>query len=201
MKRMFSLVALVLLLGGAAFAQSQVTFGLLAGYSMTAFAWEDFIGLEESDEAGNLLVGAELGYRTGSLELGAGFNYVLPYKVEITSEDPEEIDEKATLDINQSMALLFAKFHLGAGAIHPYVKGGAGYYFGDTDLKYEYDGETIEETAKVDPAIGFNFGGGLNINNLFIDFTYHIVERTMEDDEDEEAFGMNTWNVGLGIRF
>ncbi|MBN1543029.1 porin family protein [candidate division KSB1 bacterium] len=202
MKRLFTLIAFALLLSTAAFGQN-ISFGIHAGYSMTAFDWEKFIGLDDADEAGNLLVGVEAGYLVGTnLEVGLGFNYVLPYPVEITSEDPDEdFISKATLDINQQVALLFAKYHLGMGSTHPYLKAGLGYYFGDTDVKYEFEDETYEETVKIDPALGINVGAGLQLNNLFVDFEYHIVERTWSDIEDDEAAGMNTWNVRLGYRF
>jgi len=80
-----------------------------------------------------------------------------------------------------------------------------------------YMGEEEEDDMKIDPAIGFILGAGVDFNkNFFAEFNYNIVSRKSGEDTDEgdfelmksaaedesdDSWGMNAWTIKVGYRF
>ncbi|MCU0644226.1 MAG: hypothetical protein MUC94_08175 [bacterium] len=101
--------------------------------------------------------------------------------------------------VNQTLFGIFGKYHFTQNSLKPYARLGIGYYAGDIDYEFEWEGENQSSTSKVDPAIGFNLGAGLiqSDKGFFAEFTYHLVTREVEG----ESGGMNSWAILIGYKF
>lgn len=179
MKTKLFVIAIIILFATAGFAQQKFTVAPYAGYSMTAFE-------DQESAAGTILAGIYLGYKAmPALEIGAEFNY----PVGGYSFESEYFGTTFTYTFHQMMLGFYGKYYIGTGNMKPFIKGGIGYYMGDTDV--ESGGE--EATVDRDSAIGFNFGGGVLLNNgFFAEFNYNIVTR--------EELGMGTWAAFVGYQ-
>jgi hypothetical protein len=171
-------VALLTFLAVAGFARQNLKVTLYTGYTLSAFEGQE-------SAAGTLPLAISIGAKANpALEVGGEFVYPLGgYQFEL-----QGLAAKVTTTINQMMAGAYGKYLLSAGPTKPFLKAGVGYYFGDTKSEIE-GGES--GTYKVDGAIGFNVGGGIQFRRgLSLGFTYNIVTR--------EDAGMNTWAVLVG---
>jgi len=133
--------------------------------------------------------------------------------------DPESLS-KGKLSIIPIQLSLQARFPAGV-KFFPYIGGGVGYYLNtftlDEDLIEEWDalGFVIEE--KVENAIGFHFGGGIDLFftesiALNVDFRYCIAKTTgswtltdqfspIEISGDLEKLSLNSIMLGAGLKF
>jgi hypothetical protein len=171
-------LGIVLILALAVSAQQNLKLTAYSGYSMSAFE-------NQGSAAGTIPLGLSLGFKaTPALEIGGEFFYPLGgYEFESTQYD---VKVKSTL--NQMMAGAYGRYLLGSGNAKPFLKAGIGYYMGDA--KVEATGYP-SETEKIKSAVGFNVGGGLQLESgMSIGFVYNIITR--------EESGMNTWAVLVG---
>jgi hypothetical protein len=169
----------VVLFAAAGFAQQNMTVSLFTGYTMSAFE-------DQESAAGTLPLAASIGFKAApALEIGGEFFYPLGgYQFET-----DILGTKLTTTFNQMMAGAYGKYCLGEGATKPFLKAGVGYYFGN--VKLESEGES--DSADMDGAIGFNVGGGIQMDSgLSLGFTYNIVTR--------EEVGMNFWAATIGYQ-
>jgi opacity protein-like surface antigen len=208
MKTRNVLILLLAVFVGAGMAQSNTSLGIYTGYTMTAFEDQD-------DAAGTLPVGVQLGFKvTPSFEVGLEASNALGgfiWKLDFFG-----IESESTFDYTILSA--YGKYSLSQEKLAPYLKGGVGYFMGDVTTKVSYMGEEESATSKIDPAIGFVLGGGVDFNKrFFAEFSYNLVSRKsgeeLSDEEDfemmsasdedgsDEAWGMNTWTVKVGYRF
>jgi hypothetical protein len=171
-------MGMVLILTVAVFGQQGLKLTAYAGYSLSAFE-------HQNATVESIPLGLSLGFKAiPAMEFGVEFFYPIGgYQFEL-----EESDVKITTTYNQMMAGGYGKYVLGSGNTHPFLKAGIGYYMGDTKIDVE-GGES--DTSKMDGAIGFNIGGGIQMQSgLSLGFTYNIVTR--------EKAGMNTWAILAG---
>jgi hypothetical protein len=178
-------LCVVVLFAVAGFAQQNMTVSLFTGYTMTAFE-------NQESAAGTIPLGVSIGFKAApALEIGGEFFYPLggyEFKVEDMYSS-----ESYTVTHNQMMAGAYGKYCLGEGSMKPFLKAGVGYYFGNS--KSELGGQSF--TADVDGAIGFNVGGGIQMESgLFAGFIYNIVNRGSGDEKS----GANTWALTIGYQ-
>ncbi len=197
MKKSGWMILALVLMAVSSYGQSTNSLAVMAGYSMSAFEDQD-------DAAGTVPLGIQLGMMVSpNLQVGLEGNYLLGGFIWESKDE----DYKLKTTFSQAIASAYAKLFLGQGSSKPFVKGGVGYFMGDVKATYEADGEEEDETYKIDPAIGFIVGGGINLSpNLFIEFNYNLVNRQFKDDgdkmeeENSEKLGMNSWSVMLGYK-
>ena len=169
---------MALFLAATASAQYHLKVAACAGYSLSAFE-------DQGSAAGAIPLGVSVGFDAApALEVGGEFIYPLGgYQFEST-----QFDVKVKSTFNQMMAGAYGKYLLGSGNTRPFLKAGVGYYMGDA--KVEPTGYP-SATEKIKSAVGFNVGGGLQLESgISVGFTYNIVKR--------EEMGMNTWGVMVG---
>jgi hypothetical protein len=169
----------VVLFTAAGFAQQNTIVSIFTGYTMTAFE-------NQSSAAGTLPVGASIGIKAApALEIGGEFFYPIGgYQFKM-----EDSDGSITTTFNQMMAGAYLKYYIGESSIKPFLKGGGGYYFGNTKI----ESGDLSYTSDRKGAVGFNVGGGIQwYSGLYLGFTYNIVTR--------EDLGMNTWAVTIGYQ-
>ena len=189
MKTTVFIVMFALIFSASIFAQNRFTVAALTGYTMSAFE-------DQEDAAGTLPIGVQVGYKAApNLEVGAEFNYALGG----FDFETDYLGAKLTTSFNQTIFGIFGKYHFTENILKPYAKLGIGYYTGDIDLEYEWEGDKQSGTSEVDPAIGFNLGAGLiqSAKGFFAEFNYHIVTRKVEG----ESGGMNSWAILVGYKF
>ena len=178
------IIGIIVLFAAAGFAQQKFTVAPYAGYTMSAFE-------DQESAAGTILAGINLGYKAmPALEIGAEFKYPIGgYSFEVEVVDPFTLDtETYTSTLNQMMLGAYGKYYIGTGNIKPFAKAGVGYYMGDGTSE-----NGAEVDVEIDAAIGFNFGGGVLMNNgFFAEFNFNMVSR--------EDAGMNSWDVFVGYQ-
>jgi hypothetical protein len=188
MKKPRLIVTLLLVLCGAAFAQTKTIVTVLAGYTMSAFE-------EQEEAAGTLAGGVRAGYMASpQLEIGAEFQSALGgYTYEMTL-----FDVTMETSFNQNVFGLYGKYLFPSASVKPFVKAGLGYYFGDAKVESDDEVFNIDETVNIDAALGFNFGIGAYLTRaLSAEFNYQIVSRELEG----ESMGMNAWAILVGYNF
>ena len=183
MKTRIAIALFVVLFAFTAFAQSNLSVSVLTGYTMTAFE-------DQESAAGTLPIGVQVGYKVNpSLVVGGEFNMPLGG----FSFEDEFYGMKVSSTINQNLIGAFAKYTLGSGNLQPFVKVGAGQYFGNRSAEVEYMGEKESEDFDIESAFGFSIGAGASLTpSIFAEFNYHLVNR--------EDAGMNTWSVLVGYK-
>ncbi len=198
MKKSGWMILTLVLMAVSSYGQSTTSLAVMAGYSMSAFE-------DQEDAAGTVPLGIQLGMMASpNLQIGLEGNYLLGGF--IWEDKDEDYTLKTTFD--QMVGSAYAKLFLGQGSSRPFVKGGVGYFMGDVKASYEIDDEEEDETYKIDPAIGFIVGGGIELSpSLFVEFNYNLVKRQFGDSDDEamedsdsEKFGMNSWSVMIGYK-
>jgi hypothetical protein len=136
--------------------------------------------------------GASMGFGVSSkLEVGINANFtVLPFSY---SEDQMGYTFKE--EISQHNFGGFLKLNFIEDSRTPFIKLGAGYYFGSIELLAD-DESLINED--LEGTFGFMVGGGFQSDNgLRFDLEYHIVSMKIKDSGGDTN-GLNNFRITLG---
>ncbi len=193
---------------GVGAAQTNNTFSVYTGYTMSAFE-------DQEEAAGTLPLGIQFGFNVApNVEVGLeAFNAIGGYKYEA-----DFFGVETETAFNSTIISGYGKYYVSQANLSPFIKAGVGYFLGDAKIKMSYMGEEEEDDMKIDPAIGFILGAGVDFNkNFFAEFNYNIVSRKSgEEDTDEgdfelmkaaaeedsdDSWGMNSWTIKVGYRF
>ena len=192
---------------GVGMAQTNNTFSIYTGYTMSAFE-------DQEEAAGTFPLGIQFGFNVApNVEVGLeAFNAIGGYKFE---EDFFSVETETAF--NSTIISGYGKYYISQASLSPFIKAGVGYFLGDASVKISYMDEEQKEDMKIDPAIGFILGAGVDFNkNFFAEFNYNIVSRKSGEDSDEgdfelkksaakdeseDSWGMNTWTIKVGYRF
>jgi hypothetical protein len=186
MKRFIFTIALLTVFSAFGYAQAyQSAFTLKAGVGISSFENVDntYYGLP---------FGASMGFGVSSkLEVGINANFtVLPFSY---SEDQMGYTFKE--EISQHNFGGFLKLNFIEDSRTPFVKIGAGYYFGSIELLAD-DESLINED--LEGTFGFMVGGGFQSDNgLRFDLEYHIVSMKIKDSGGDTN-GLNNFRITLG---
>lgn len=199
-------------------AEKKFIIALFTGLGLSNFNSEDIYGPGFNlTQSSYVPVGAQFLFIAGSFNIGGEVNYAaMPFTFESKSGSGQVAWED---QINQLQFGAVGRFNLVKGPAMPFIRAGAGFYTGDAKRKYSKEfkdefqmatGETLQDdSAKLDTNFGFNFGAGVSIRNGFIEFVYHIVNRTMDQvsvDQngnevvDKVSIKGNNWAVQVGAQ-
>ena len=197
MKKIGLLLIPALMLAAPAFAQmeagmSMMTVGVGAGYAMPMGDFADWYD-------GGLIIGLNGCYMfTDMYGIEVGVDWA---KFPVNSDFVDLIG-MGDLDISAQYIPVTVDFmaKFPAGSVSPYVKGGAGYYFGSLT------GDDVADDAESENDFGFNAGGGVKIpfgeTMLFdLGLTYHYI--MTEDSDVEGSFNTSflALKAGIGMKF
>ncbi|MBN2009838.1 porin family protein [candidate division KSB1 bacterium] len=178
------------LIAAPVLAQSNLVVSAFTGYSMSAFE-------DQESAAGTLPLGITVGHPVNSsLEVGGELNYALGgYNFESNVSGG-----KLTTTFNQLVVGAFGKYHFqNSSKYAPYAKAGLGFFTGDAQMEFEYNGQKQKSDSNIDSGVGFSLGAGIKVNkNVFTEFNYNIVSRKPDGGN---SFGMNTWGILVGWTF
>lgn len=197
-------------------SSSQVGYilSLFSGYGLSNFKGEDLYGPGVSiSQSGYVPLGAQFLVAAGVFHFGAEINYaVMPFTFESKSSGGQVAWEDK---LQQLQFGAVVRFNLMKSPTKPYIRAGAGAYTGDAKREYSQEFKDLigqelkDETLKLDTNFGFNFGAGVSVRNGFIEFVYHLVERsydniTIDDNGDEKTekgkINADNWAVQIGFQ-
>ena len=174
----------ILLISTFGMAQSIGVFG---GYLNSAFEGQ-------GDAAGAFEVGGTFVLDAlPILEAGVEFSTtVSPFEFE-----GEIAGDKFTTKIKSTMIGVYGKYNISLPALTPYIRVGAAYYSGSTEV----DGSLLAGTIDFKNTLGFNAGAGVEtFTGLYAEFVYHIVSREF-DVPNTVSEGYNYWGLRAGYLF
>lgn len=203
MKRVFTVLFILLLFSSFSFAQMQ--FGLKAGLNIAN------IGGSDADK----LVGQSLDSKTG-FSGGVFFNYqfnklfaIQPeayYSMKGATYKESGVELTITLDYIEIPVLLKLLIPVEGSNIKPTIFAGPAIGFNTTHkMKLEYNGQTVEQDIQNTKSTDFSlmFGGGLGFmmgkNELGVDVRYILGLSTLDDSSD--AFDLKNNVINFNVYF
>lgn len=210
-KKRYLFQSILILLFITQLSYGQVNLGFYSGYGISSFEAQD-------GNADMLPVGLQMYYSMDnlgfiSLNFGVDFNYsAIPFSFILTNNTGQTLITKEQNQLHVG-ALLKVKFIKGF-ILNPYIRLGAGLYTGNQSL--EYSDELVQEAQQqqiilpneieLTSAFGFNFGAGLDLNlttnesfGLFLEFTYHLNSREIDESPFNVFPGVNLGKQDLGF--
>lgn len=203
MKRVFTVLFILLLFSSFSFAQMQ--FGVKAGLNIAN------IGGSDADK----LVGQSLDSKTG-FSGGVFFNYqfnklfaIQPeayYSMKGATYKESGVELTITLDYIEIPVLLKLLIPVEGSNIKPTIFAGPAIGFNTTHkMKLEYNGQTVEQDIQNTKSTDFSlmFGGGLGFmmgkNELGVDVRYILGLSTLDDSSD--AFDLKNNVINFNVYF
>jgi hypothetical protein len=197
-------------------SKTRLMFTLFTGFGLSNFDAEELYGPNTSiSQAGYWPLGAQFLVGLNILQIGAEFNYaVVPFTFETKTSNGQVAWEDK---LNQVQFGALVRVNLVKGPVMPFLRAGSGMYTGNGKREYsaaikeEYlnlTGEKLaNETIELDTNFGFNFGAGVAIRNGFLEFVYHLVERSQDvttidasgnSVTQKERIKANNWEFQVG---
>lgn len=199
-------------------SEKKFIIALFTGLGLSNFNSEDIYGPGFNfTQSSYVPLGTQFLVIAGSFQIGGEVNYaVMPF----TFENKTSGGQVAWEDQIQQLEFgAVGRFNLIKGPAMPFIRAGAGFYTGDAKRKYSKEfkdeylmltGENLQDdSVKLDTNFGFNFGAGVSIRNGFIEFVYHLVNRTMDqvtvnqngkEVVDKVSIKGNNWAVQIGAQ-
>jgi hypothetical protein len=160
---------------GDSSAKTELMFTIFSGFGLSNFDTAELYG-SRVPQSGYLPLGAQFLAGLNIFQIGAEFNYAaVPFTFENKASSSQAL-WKGRLNQVQFGALV--RVNLVNGFFKPFLRAGSGVYTGNA--KREYSAASSDETIELDTNFGFNFGAGVAIPKGFLEFVYHLVDRSRD---------------------
>lgn len=194
-----------------------ITLSLFSGYGYSDFSEYQWFGEQlKITQASYIPAGVQLFLNLGPLQIGGEAGYVASPLIFERSDSTTGVvlwqDKIKPLNYGGAMRLNFLK-----GIFRPFIRGGISWYTGKVEREYSSKPEALALLAQAERVnktiksrVGVNYGGGVSIGFLFVDFAYHNMKIKLDksdsnsesdDQSDKVNFRESYWTTMAGIQF